>query len=123
MKVLILLILHIVFAASQEDVLTEKVEPVSRPAPVFPIEEAPQSFCLIGTIALPPVHPKPACFNPNEIYACAFAEARCDGLGFCGTPPCHWRCWCKNGWKRSTNGQCVKICKAIAFPFPIEANL
>lgn len=49
-----------------------------------------QAFCMIGTIALPP----PVgirCQNLNEVFACAFGEVRCDGRGYCGTPPCHWR--------------------------------
>lgn len=49
-----------------------------------------ESWCFIGTVAHPP--PKPiACLNSKEIFVCAYGEARCDGLGYCGTPPCTWR--------------------------------
>lgn len=54
------------------------------------IDTAEAQFCIIGTIALPPWRPH-ICFNPNEVYACAYGEARCDGHMFCATQPCHWR--------------------------------
>ncbi|CRK93178.1 CLUMA_CG006722, isoform A [Clunio marinus] len=71
--------------------------------------------CYIGPIAYPPPEPK-ECFDENEIFTCAFGELRCDGLGYCGTPPCTWRCWCRSGYKRHQNGSCVRVCKFTADP-------
>lgn len=49
------------------------------------------SECLTGVAAELPNDPKPiTCLKPNEVYVCAYGEARCDGLLYCGTPPCHW---------------------------------
>lgn len=78
MKILILFIIQFLLVVSQDEKMA--------------IESSPDeiAWCMIGTIANVP--PKPiACKDVNEIYACAFGEARCDGLGYCGTPPCHWR--------------------------------
>lgn len=47
-------------------------------------------WCFIGVVATYPPRPH-GCTGPNEIYGCAFGEARCDGHGFCGTPPCIWQ--------------------------------
>lgn len=49
-----------------------------------------QAWCFIGTVALPPKDHL-ECRRPNEIFACAHGEARCDGLGYCGTGICAWR--------------------------------
>lgn len=78
MKLLILFLLQVVVVLCQD-----------KPAPIPNPDE--QTWCLIGNVAVPPPYPWPICFKPNEIYACGFGEARCDGLGYCGTPPCHWR--------------------------------
>lgn len=92
MKLLVFLLTHVALIASQK---AAEVLPAAETV-IQPIVEESQripesSWCIIGTIAVPPPPPPYACFTPNEIYACAFGEARCDGLGFCGTPPCHWR--------------------------------
>jgi hypothetical protein len=80
MKLLIFLFLQIYLAAGQA-------------VPNVAADVVPDaSFCLIGTVATLPPKPWPvACLNPNEVFACAYGEARCDGLGYCGTPPCTWR--------------------------------
>lgn len=85
MKVLIIFLCTFLVVFSQG---TGQLQPdtaptaVLRPNPNAVIDEP--TFCLIGNVATLP--PKPlACANPNEIFACGYGEARCDGLGFCGT--------------------------------------
>lgn len=119
MKVLAFLFANIFLVLCQEQKavpLTDQVVPGQAPLIRKPIDEA--TWCLIGTVATLP--PKPLkCLNQYEIFACAYGEARCDGFGYCGTPPCTWRCWCKNGYKRDINGNCVKFCSYYENPdFP-----
>jgi hypothetical protein len=116
MKVFIFFIVNILLVSCQDSVVpvaAPAAAPQAVPVRQVPLDEA--TWCFIGTVATLP--PKPVkCLKPNEIFACAYGEARCDGFGYCGTPPCTWRCWCKNGYKRDTNGNCVKFCSIIAIP-------
>jgi hypothetical protein len=74
MKVLIFLLVEVFVATCQQAIPPVVVQPV--------LEEA--TWCMIRTVATLP--PKPiVCTNPNEIFACGYGEARCDGFGFCGT--------------------------------------
>lgn len=101
MKILILLLIQALLVVAQDgDQAPVPAAEEKREAMPLPEERIPDpgpdpdseatSFCMIGTVATLP--PKPyACKDANEVYACAYGEARCDGLGYCGTPPCHWR--------------------------------
>lgn len=82
MKILIFLLLTIISISSGQDG-TAVIQDGTVQDPVE------QAFCMIGTIALPP--PVGIRCQANEVFACAFGELRCDGRGYCGTPPCHWR--------------------------------
>jgi hypothetical protein len=113
MKVLIFFIVNILLVYCQLD-----ADVIRRAAALAASLAQGPTWCIIGTIATVPPNPV-SCVNLNEIFACAYGEARCDGLGYCGTPPCTWRCWCKNGYKRDINGKCVKNCLHFVFPrFP-----
>jgi hypothetical protein len=56
---------------------------VVQPATAQPLLDEP-TFCLLGNVATLPSRSL-VCSNPNEVFACGYGEARCDGLGFCGT--------------------------------------
>lgn len=73
MKFLVFLVLQVVVVCCQEK--TIKME----------------ASCLTGTAARPPKEPHLNYSKANVEFACAYGEARCDGLLYCGTPPCHWR--------------------------------
>lgn len=93
MKILILFTIQFLLVLSQDaKAVVEKIAVVQEKAVVEEkaeiIEEA--TWCFIGTVATYP--PRPVnCLKANEVFACAYGEARCDGFGYCGTPPCTWR--------------------------------
>ncbi|CRK93177.1 CLUMA_CG006721, isoform A [Clunio marinus] len=73
--------------------------------------------CLSRQVAIPPYPVGPiACLFANEEFYCALGEERCDAVvPWCGTvsenpPPCQWNCWCKEGYKRDENGECIRMC-------------
>jgi hypothetical protein len=114
MKVFIFFIVNILAVFCQET--TIPAPPVAPSADDWTVEAA---WCYIGIVAVLPTKPV-KCLNPNEVFSCAFGEARCNGFEICHFPPCKWRCWCKNGYKRNANGKCVKYCTVISIPdFPI----
>lgn len=121
MKFLILIIVQVALALDPSEAADVKAAaPLTIPRIALTPAVA-NGFCVVGTVVLPPVDPKPLLCPTNEVYGCAYGELRCDGRLFCGTPPCYWKCWCKSGFKRNNAGICVKSCPLIAFPAILAA--